>query len=177
MGRRIDRLRQKAKEHRKKLLLTLVVLSLLEVLFVASTSTLKEIIDSLPVAIMLSVVSEMIFTVGIALMAISAEQGLGLNPLRWRSRTESLIKEVRNSKLFLVGFWLNFIGALGTGLIWIVVIFVALPPSAWLLAWIPIFDILLTLTLRKVFIDLVSFKIRNRKHKERSVVNQSTKLE
>jgi hypothetical protein len=148
--------------HKKKVFIALCLLSVLELIFVSVTGSLKQIIDAMPLAIALSVVSELLFSAGIVMMAIASEQSIGLNPLKWRSHLNKLIQDIKRSRLFIFGFWMNFVGALATGVIWLVVILLRLPPSGWFLLWLPIMDIALTLAVRKAFIDLVALPLRKK---------------
>ncbi len=163
MKKIVEDIRIAVRPHKKKLLVVLVVLTVLESIFVTATGMIKQLIEAVPIAILLSIVSESLFTIGIGIMAYSAGHSLGWNVLGWRKHVEALMKTVSASRLFLFGFWVNFIGALGTGVVWLIVILVSLPLSGWILLWLPAFDIALTFAVRAAFADIVSLRLGSKR--------------
>lgn len=163
MKQTIQKIRSSVSPHKRKLLILLMVLTVLEAIFVSATGLVKQLVEAVPVAILVSIISESLFIIGIGIMGISAGQALGWNILTWRRHIESLMKTVSADKWFLLGFWINFVGALGTGLVWLIVILVTLPPSGWLFLWLPVVDIILTFAVRAAFADVVSLKFGGRR--------------
>lgn len=149
------------KKHIKTLAYVIFLLSILELVYVlvAGDST-NEVVDSLPGVFVLTLVSEALFIVGLIVMAYAVEHELGKNPLKWRKHLKKVIRQVPNSRIFWVGFWINAIGALATGIIWLgAVILSDLPLQTWGILWLPISDILLTISLRASIIELKNEKI------------------
>lgn len=103
--------------------------------------------------------NEVLFTGGLILIALSLGYGVfsgtGFSPIKWvravrdiKARATELIHSGRGSRMFRFGFYCNFIGAVGFGLIPLVGIFVLLPPSAWPAVAPLVLDIILGLVIR-----------------------------
>ena len=142
-----------------------IILSLLG-LFISPT---KPIVDqlkhNLPWVAVGIIISEIILTIGFALMLYVA------TPAFIRSLKKSFksaffeiihIKKIvdefdwslvankcNNSRLFWLGFWVSIIGASGDGVILIVAIGNTLPMASWGLMILPFWDLGLTLVIRR----------------------------
>lgn len=110
--------------------------------------------DAAIIAVLL-ILCEVSFVIGAALVAVGlgreAFRGTGHNPLRWiaallqvRSQFKVLAACVSNNKLFRFGFYLNWMGAFGTGLVLLIGIIIVLPVTAWGIAILPLLDIVAT---------------------------------
>ncbi len=95
-------------------------------------------------------ITEAFFVGGALLMAITAgENLLSLHPKHWVTHFSYLKREARTlahklirSRLFMFGFWLNFVGAIGTSLILIIGIILFVPQAGWGVLIIVVLDLL-----------------------------------
>ncbi|MEM7338233.1 MAG: hypothetical protein AAF467_06280 [Actinomycetota bacterium] len=94
------------------------------------------------------IMSEVLFVIGLALMAGAMGISLGPNPLRWRSRLDTVLARLDRTPVFWVGLVINTIGALGTGVVLVAAVIGGLPLSAWGLLVLPAADISLTAAVR-----------------------------
>lgn len=94
------------------------------------------------------IVSEVLFIVGLAVMAWSVGVGLGANPLRWRHRMQDVLGQLDRSPAFWTGLAINTMGAVGTALVVVGAIVAGLPVSAWGLMVLPLADVSLTIAVR-----------------------------
>ncbi|MGH1493131.1 MAG: hypothetical protein ACRBK7_27665 [Acidimicrobiales bacterium] len=94
------------------------------------------------------VASEVLFIIGLVVMAGTVGIRLGLNPLRWRSQLDTILGHLDRTPLFWFGLALNTVGALGTGLVILAATLTGLPPTAWGLLVIPLADLSLTAAVR-----------------------------
>lgn len=139
--------------HRKIILILLLIFTVLEIAIVPLNASATEL-SRLPTFATLLLISEILFILGILLMALSIEHDLGPNPLKWRKQLKHLVKNMRTDKRFWVGFWMNMIGALGTGVIVFIGIILVLPIQSWGILWLPIADITITLLLRATVLEI-----------------------
>ncbi|MEL6985213.1 MAG: hypothetical protein AAFO29_22465, partial [Actinomycetota bacterium] len=85
-------------------------------------------------------VSEVLFIVGLAVMAWSVGVRLGANPLRWRDRLQDVLAQLDRSPSFWTGLAINTVGAVGTAVVVLGAIAAGLPLSAWGLMVLPLAD-------------------------------------
>jgi hypothetical protein len=104
------------------------------------------------------VVTELCFILGALLMAAS----LGINAFggargsraiarhvkHVRSQVKTIIMQTGQSRLFGVGFWLNFFGAVGTSFLLVLATFYYIPVAGWWLLGFLIIDVIATFGLR-----------------------------
>lgn len=77
-------------------------------------------------------------------MAWSVGVRMGLNPLGWRARMDTVLARLNRSPLFWTGLAVNTVGAIGTGVVLVAAIVAGLPVSAWGLLVLPAVDLSLT---------------------------------
>ncbi|MEM9563150.1 MAG: hypothetical protein AAGA93_11055 [Actinomycetota bacterium] len=92
--------------------------------------------------------SEVLFTIGLVVMAASVGVRLGRNPLQWRSRLDVILAQLQRSPTFWVGLVINTVGAVGTALVIVAAVLAGLPVSAWGLLVLPAADLGLTVAVR-----------------------------
>lgn len=93
-------------------------------------------------------VSEVLFIIGLAVMAWSVGVRLGANPLRWRDRLQDILAQLDRSPSFWAGLTINTVGAVGTAVVVLGAIAAGLPLSAWGLMVLPLADVSLTIAVR-----------------------------
>ncbi len=140
--------------HHKKITIAVVIISLASLVFSPAGLIKDKIIDTIPALALSMLITEGLFIAGIVIMALVAGFDLGPNPFKWRDHLQTLGQQINKSKMFWVGFWVNTIGALGSGLVLGYGIVKALPTSSWGLLWIPVLDIILTFSVRAAVLDL-----------------------
>ena len=95
------------------------------------------------------IVSEVLFIGG--LLVIASSIGLKIkNPLKLRKEFIEILSACTGTKVFWLGFWMNAVGAVGTGVLLIAGIVIALPASSWGIAIMPLVDLLATIALRRL---------------------------
>jgi len=99
------------------------------------------------------IVSEVLFVVGLAIMAWSVGVRMGSNPLRWRDRLETVLASLDRSSVFWVGLAINTVGAAGTAIVIVAAVLGGLPPSAWGLLLLPMADLSLTVAVRAAVVN------------------------
>jgi hypothetical protein len=145
---------EKTIKHHKKIMWALVAASI-AMLFFSPLNELKETVsEALPWVLTGVLITESLFVIGIIIMAIAVEYELGLNPLKWRSHIKSVLHHVPENRLFWIGFWINAIGALGSGIVVAAGILISLPATSWGLIWLPFLDLSLTVALRITILEL-----------------------
>lgn len=141
------------KQHRT-ITAVLLVVSLLSLLFSPAAIVKDRVLDTAPSLLAGIVITEGLFILGIIIMASAVSFSLARNPFRWRQHLTSLARQVGKTRLFWLGFWINAVGALGSGLLLAYGVVRSLPVTSWGLLWIPIGDVLLTLAVRSSLIEL-----------------------
>lgn len=120
-------------------------------------TAVRHEIGQVPWLLLLVVVSEVVFCVGLVLMLVGIGKGLSEMGTRgvWaqvkrrRLTLAQMGQRDATSRLFLVGLTLNWFGAaMTTGLIPLAVIILFLPVRNWPLAVIPVVDLLATGVIR-----------------------------
>jgi hypothetical protein len=138
---------------RKKLIISLVILSLGLMIYDALYGgRLYSQIKNLGWLSAVLLLTEACFIAGAVIMAISAGESFRRLKLRhWprhivrlRGQAKIFAARVVASRLFAIGFWLNFIGAVGTSLILIAAVILFVPQAGWGLGLIIILDLLAT---------------------------------
>lgn len=99
------------------------------------------------------IVSEVLFVIGLAVMAWSVGVRLGSNPLRWRDRMQDVLAALDRSPTFWTGLVINTIGAVGTAVVVVGAIVAGLPLSAWGLMVLPLADVSLTVAVRAAVVN------------------------
>ena len=145
--------KDKYQKHKKKLIILLGFFTVVELFLVPFNASSTEL-AKLPIFATLLLFSESLFIIGLLLIALSVEHDLGPNPLKWRRHFKTLIKHIPNDKKFWIGFWINLVGALSTGLIVLFGIIFVLPIESWGIIWLPITDIAITILLRATILEL-----------------------
>lgn len=131
-----------------------LILGSLALTFLSPLGLLKErIVDNLPWVATGALISESLFTIGLAIIAADVGVKLGRNPLQWRQKLLPMLRQATKGKLFWVGFWVNTVGALGSGLIVGTGIVLTFPPQSWGLVIIPFLDLSLTIAIRTAAIE------------------------
>lgn len=144
----------KAIEHHKKLTWLLIIFSVAMLFFSPLEELRKTLSETLSWVVPGLLLTEGLFVLGIFFMAASVEHELGLNPLKWRSHVRNVLRYVPQSRIFWTGFWVNAVGAVGSGVVLGVAIVVGLPVTSWGLIWLPFLDLGLTIALRAVILEL-----------------------
>lgn len=97
-------------------------------------------------------VSEALFTAGVLTMAAAMGLRVGFNPMRWW-RLRGQIRDIafldHPNPLFWVGFWVNVVGAVGSGLIVTIAVLTTMPPLSWGLSLFGFADLSLTFIVRR----------------------------
>lgn len=140
--------------HHKKITAVVIPISILSIFFSPLGVIKDRILEDAPGFLTLLILSEVVFVVGILIMASAVGFELGRNPLTWRKHFHGLVQEITTDKLFWVGFWINAIAALATGILMGVGVLTLLPPQSWGLLWIAGADIALTLLIRGAVLEL-----------------------
>ncbi len=92
--------------------------------------------------------SEVLFAIGLLVMAWSVGVKLGRNPFQWRTRLDVVLAQLQRSPTFWVGLAVNTVGAIGTALVLVAAVLAGLPVSAWGLLVLPAADLGLTVAVR-----------------------------
>ena len=132
----------------------LVILSIINLVFSPISLLSQRIIDVAPTLAYFLAVTEGMFILGIFVMGSIVGYDLGWNPLNWRKHLYGLAAEVNKSKVFWIGFWINSVGAIGTGLVLAYGVVRALPVSSWGLLWLAVADISVTIGLRATLLGI-----------------------
>lgn len=124
-------------------------------------SPLGEVLDSLkdnaPILGVSLIASEVLFIIGLVLMALS----LGIkvrNPFKLRRHLKEFISSISASKLFWVGFFVNLVGAVMTAIIGLAGVMLVLPVASWPIALIFLVDLWATLEVRKAVFGTLKTK-------------------
>lgn len=126
----------------------LVVVSAIGLANAAGQDTVDRILEHLWWAGTGLLVSEAVFVGGLAVMLAALGMRLSPNPMRWRRQWRAAARKATSTPTFWVGFWINAVGALATGVIGTAAVVVTLPVTAWGLAALPLLDVALTLSVR-----------------------------
>jgi hypothetical protein len=141
---------------RKYLVWTIVVASIIWTAYDWNgLSSIKTRLGALVAVVISLILSECLFLLGACLVAVAVGKHVfadcGGKPIRIaaairrvRRSYKSLASTALSSRLFRLGFNLNWIGAAATGLILALGILLALPVHAWGLLLLPILDIAAT---------------------------------
>lgn len=135
---------------RKRHLLVLLILASLAMFLLGPSRLLLERIEETRAVFSLAsiAVSEALFILGLFIMSMVVGVDLGKNPFKWRAHFRTLVSQVRKQKLFWVGFWINAVGAIGSGVLIIISVIVLLEPKYWALCIIGLIDLIITLAIR-----------------------------
>lgn len=98
-------------------------------------------------------ISEAAFAGGLVIMAASIGMNIR-NPFKLRKNLKSILQSSTKTRLFWIGFWTNAVGAIGTGFLILFGIVLVLPVSSWGLAVLAIFDLMVTIALRRVVLGV-----------------------
>lgn len=99
------------------------------------------------------IATEACFIIGALLMAVSAGESIAhvRHPRHWWAHMRYLRQEVKtiagrmlSSRLFAIGFWLNFAGAVGTSLVLVFGVIHFLPHTGWGLLILIVIDLVAT---------------------------------
>jgi len=107
----------------------------------------ERIVATLPWVGIGVIVTEVLFVSGLLIMALS----LGIrirNPLKLRREIKSVLSASTASKTFWAGFWVNAVGAVGTGLLACAGIISVFPVTSWGLMYLPLIDLVATVAIR-----------------------------
>lgn len=142
-----------ARKIRSLLVWTIVLASVAWTIYNWSGLTqIKEELDKVAAFAILLLLTEICFVIGAIMVAAglgkSIFRGTGYNPIAWlkaigklRGEYHSFAERINTSTSFRIGFNLNWIGAVGTGLVLAIGILVVLPATAWGLLILPALDI------------------------------------
>ena len=138
----------------KWVLIGLVIASDLLV-FISPLGELKEkFTNQAPEFAVAILVTEILFILGLFIMAYSVGHSLGKNIFKWKKQLKNIVKDIPDNRLLWVGFWTNTIGAVGTGIAVGVAIIKILPPQSWGLLWLAFIDLGITLAIRTAVWEL-----------------------
>jgi hypothetical protein len=136
---------------KRGLLWGLVLFSVGSLILMPLRSVKESIIDILPWVGIGVVMTETLFIIGLCLMATAI--GLKVQKprdlLRLRSELKEILRSATTTKSFWVGFWMNAVGAVGSGVVFTAGIVAALPVSSWGLAIVSTLDIFVTVAIRQ----------------------------
>ena len=147
-------MRSPTKATRTTLLGVIVLASFASLFFTPFGALFDEVKEALPWVALGVFISEVLLTLGFAIMAscvgLSGFRGLfkarsELRDLDWATLAERL----RTSKVFWTGFWMSVIGGAGDGLVLIAGIGRSLPPTSWGLMLLPFLDLGATYAIRR----------------------------
>lgn len=146
----------------KNTLLALVVIASFASLFFTPFGALfDEVKDALPWVAVGVLVSEVLLTLGFAIMAscvgFSGFRGLlsarsELKEVNWSELAERLA----TSRVFWSGFWMSVLGGAGDGVVLIAGIGRSLPPTSWGLMVLPFLDLIATYAIRRAIFEGVT---------------------
>lgn len=137
-----------SKRVRRVALWALIAVSIGSLLFSPLESTIDRAKRVGPWVGLGLVVTEALFIFGLAVMAWSVGVRMGLNPLAWRARMDTVLARLNRSPLFWTGLAVNTVGAIGTGVVLVAAVVAGLPVSAWGLLVLPAVDLSLTAAVR-----------------------------
>jgi hypothetical protein len=135
-------------------------------------SDIKERLAAIPAFGGALVLTEVSFIAGALLMAaaigesfegISGRKHLWAKAMYARKHTKRLAEQFLESRLFGLGFWLNFIGAVGTTAILAVGVVTVLPVGSWALLLVLLVDLLATFSWR-IPLQMTRSGIGRRRH-------------
>lgn len=126
----------------------LVLFSIVSLVFTPFASLKSDITRALPWVAVGVVVSEVLFTIGLVVMATSIGVKIR-NPFKLRRELKRVLLASTATWVFWVGFWINASGAVGTMLLLGAGILVALPMTSWGLLWVPVVDLAATIAIRQ----------------------------
>lgn len=119
----------------------------------SNVTHLLDRLDDVPVVLLMLAITEILFVAGLALMALAAGRGLfsggSRNPIKvirnWKATLDEMGSKASSSRLGWFGFYANFAGALGTGLVVLVGGALLLPATAWpFVVWVALLDLVAT---------------------------------
>lgn len=152
------------KKNREAVIIALVVMSLI----VALLSPKDQVIDALSnqwsYLLIILVATEGLFLAGLAIMIVVLGYDLGPNVFLWRKHLNSALHEIPQQNSFWIGFWVNAVGAVGTGLVVLFTVITILPVQAWGLSLIAVLDISITLSLRYEILRMAKDESIKTKH-------------
>ena len=140
---------------KRNVLIILALISLASILLTPFSEVKQGIIDNLPWVGVGTVITEALFILGLGVMALEAEHELGHNPLLWRRKLHHVVNHMVRTRIFWLGFWINAAGAAGTAVLITIGIIKILPPQGWLLLWLPVADLALTVAIRSAAVMAV----------------------
>ncbi len=140
--------------HHKKIAAAVVAVSVLASFLTPISETTDKISAVAPWVIVGVGVTEALFITGLLIMAARVGFELGPNPLNWKRHFKQVAHHLPEDKLVWLGFWINALGALGTGLVLAWGVVRALPPQSWGIIWVPFLDLLLTVFIRATILEL-----------------------
>ena len=141
-------------KHHRKLIWVLLVISAVFLILSPYEELRLRIEENIPWIIGGLLISESIFVIGIFIMATRIGYELGLNPIKWRAHLHTVAHHIPEDKPFWVGFWVNTIGAVGSGVIFAYGIIRTFPVESWGVAWIAFLDLSITFTVRAAVLEL-----------------------
>lgn len=147
-------LKNKLLLHHKKITIGVILISIIATFFTPVGETVDKVAEVAPEVLIGVGITESLFIAGLLVMAGTVGFELGANPLKWKQHFHVVAHELPNDKWFWVGFWINAVGALGTGLILAWAIIEVLPPQSWGIIWIPFLDLALTIVIRASVLEL-----------------------
>jgi hypothetical protein len=143
-----------AKKHLKMLGVLIVITSLMSIALSPIDRVGAKIIANAPEILWAFFISETLFLLGILIMASRIGYELVINPYHWRKHYRTILKNIPEDTPFWVGFWINTVGALGTGVAILFGVVLTLPAHSWGISWVGFADLGITITVRSAVIEL-----------------------
>lgn len=153
----------KLKKHRTYLVWFVIILSLLPLFLTPLSGLQDQLTHNLPWVGIGILISELVFILGLSIIAWDVGEKLGTNPLKWRSKLVPAIEKSSHEWLFWVGFVVNTIGAIATAVIVAAGVFMSLPPQSWGLIILPLIDLSVTYAIRAAIVEWVKVKPHKRR--------------
>ncbi len=146
------------KRHHKYFIWGVVGLSILPIVLSPLSGLQSRLANTLPWVGVGTLASELIFVIGLAIIASDIGIKLGRNPLKWRAHLVSAVRKSSHERVFWIGFIINTIGAIATAVIVAAGIFFTLPFSSWGLLIVPLIDFGITLSIRAAALQWIREK-------------------
>lgn len=138
------------KDLKRGLLWGLVVFSLGSLVFAPLHTLQEKLVHALPWVGTGVILTEAMFIGGLCIMATSIGMKVHVRTVfSLRAELKEILSASTATPTFWVGFWMNAIGAVGSGLVTAAGIFMALPVTSWGLACIPFADLVVTIVIRQ----------------------------
>ncbi|TLQ44591.1 hypothetical protein FEF34_17020 [Streptomyces marianii] len=148
-----DRTRKFLARNRWRVIFTVAISSILATLALNPLGELKhKAIEAAPWVGIGILVGEIMFLGGLVMMA----SGVGIkagNPFRLKSNFARICQLANHSHLFMAGFWVNSLGAVGSAVAIVFGVVLHLPWESYGILTFAAVDLMLTIAIRKAILD------------------------